>query len=89
MKRPANPDDLFRWATQTDFKEVPTGAVILFAAAPELEWIKADGRQLNKQAYSGLFATIGTVYNTGGEPITMFRVPNISNLGGLSWYIRS
>lgn len=89
MKRPNNPDDLFRWSTQTDFREVPTGAVLLFAAAPEREWIKADGRQLNVDAYAGLFATIGDVYNIGGESVSMFRVPNMTNLGGLSWYIRS
>lgn len=89
MRRPANPDDLFRWSTQTDFRGVPTGALILFAANPGIEWIRADGRQLNKAAYDGLFSTIGVAYNTGGEPISMFRVPSISNLGGLSWYIRS
>jgi microcystin-dependent protein len=89
MRKPNGPDDLFRWATQTDFREVPTGAVILFAATPEREWIRADGRQLNKVAYAGLFATIGTGYNVGGEPVSMFRVPNMTNLGGLSRYIRS
>jgi len=57
---------------------VRTGMVIPFAgvAAPS-GWLLCDGSAVSQITYAALFTICGTAFNTGGEPIGTFRVPNM------------
>ena len=46
------------------------------AAAPT-GWLLCDGSVVSRSTYAALFAAIGTVYNTGGESGSEFRLPNL------------
>lgn len=54
------------------------GVVVPYAgtSAPS-GWLLADGGLYSRTIYSGLFAVVGTQFNTGGEAATDFRLPNL------------
>jgi microcystin-dependent protein len=56
----------------------PIGAIVAYAgsSAPS-KWILCDGRTLLRSQYPELFALVSTMYNTGGELATEFRVPDL------------
>lgn len=43
---------------------------------PGGKWMVCDGRVLIRADYPDLFAIIGTIWNTGGETSTQFRIPD-------------
>lgn len=45
--------------------------------APPSGWLYCDGQVVPKATYPRLFAAIGTVFNSGGEEATDFRLPNL------------
>lgn len=53
------------------------GMLIPYAgvAAPT-GWLLADGTTVSQVTYAALFAVCGTAFNTGGEPVGDFRLPN-------------
>ncbi len=55
------------------------GMVSNFAAPlpDDSGWLQCDGAAYDPVVYADLFAAIGTVYNTGGEPSGWFRVPDL------------
>ena len=54
-----------------------TGMLIPFAGAvPPSGWLLADGSVVSQITYAALFAVCGTAFNTGGEPVGDFRLPN-------------
>jgi hypothetical protein len=65
-------------ATGSGSGSLPTGLVSPFAgiAAPS-GWFLCDGSQLLITSYSDLYAVVGTIYNTGGEDVGYFRVPDL------------
>lgn len=57
---------------------VPAGSTITFAAAAApAGWLECDGAVVLRATYPGLFAAIGTVFNTGGESGAQFRLPDL------------
>ncbi len=46
------------------------------AAAPPARWLLCDGTAVSQATYAQLFAVIGAIFNTGGEPPGTFRVPD-------------
>ena len=42
-------------------------------------YLACDGTAVARSSYPGLFARIGTTFNTGGETAAQFRLPNLSN----------
>lgn len=56
----------------------PVGSVLEFAGsgAPPGRYLVADGTLKSRTTYAALFGVIGTIYNTGGEPGTDFRLPD-------------
>jgi microcystin-dependent protein len=59
----------------------PIGSVVMWpsASSPPTNWRFCNGTQLSQTTYSELFALIGTTYNTGGETVGNFRVPDLGN----------
>lgn len=49
----------------------PTGLV-------PVGWLEADGTTVPIAEHPDLFDAIGTTFNTGGEPVGTFRLPNWS-----------
>jgi microcystin-dependent protein len=43
----------------------------------ETGWAWANGQELSQTTYAGLYAILGTTYNTGGETAGFFRVPDL------------
>lgn len=41
-------------------------------------YLLCDGSTVSQTTYKALFAAIGTTFNTGGEPVGTFRLPNFS-----------
>lgn len=66
---------------------VPSSAT---SGEPPRGWLWCAGQAVNRADYAALFAAIGTTYNTGGEAVTTFRVPDfrgripvgLDNMGG-------
>jgi len=57
--------------------DAPAGAVMDFAGASAPSgWIICDGSAISQVTYANLFAVVGATYNTGGEPMGTFRVPD-------------
>lgn len=53
------------------------GMMIPYAgAAAPTGWLLADGTTVSQVTYAALFAVCGTTFNTGGEPVGDFRLPN-------------
>lgn len=40
-------------------------------------WLVADGSTLDAKIYADLFAAVGNMYNSGGEPSDTFRLPDL------------
>ena len=55
---------------------VGTISAIATASAPA-GWLLCDGRTVSRTTYASLFAALGTLYNTGGELSTEFRLPDL------------
>lgn len=59
----------------------PPGVICYYAddtLPPPGRWLPSDGQVLARAGtYAGLFAIIGTTYNTGGESGAQFRLPDL------------
>jgi len=72
-------------------ESVPIGTMVAWpgVTVPD-EWHLCDGSVLNRLDYPGLYNAIGTIYNTGGETASQFRLPDVrgravfgrDNMGG-------
>lgn len=57
---------------------VPVGSMQMFAAStPPTGYLICNGDVVSRTVYAGLFAVIGTAFNTGGEAGTDFRLPDM------------
>lgn len=64
--------------TANVFDTTPVGTVTYFAAsAAPMGYMICNGSVLSRAVYPDLFAVIGTIYNTGGEGVANFRLPNL------------
>ena len=68
------------WQQPVNFSSnalVPTGAILDFGgiSAPS-GFLLCDGSVVSQTTYANLFATISTIWNTGGEGAGNFRLPN-------------
>lgn len=64
--------------TANVFDTTPVGTVTYFAAsAAPVGYMICNGTVLSRAAYPELFTVIGTIYNTGGEGVSNFRLPNL------------
>lgn len=70
---------------------VPIGVIFDYAGATApTGWLLCAGQLLNRADYPDLFAVVGIQYNLGGEPSTLFRLPDyrgrvsagLDNMGG-------
>lgn len=71
---------------------VPAGVMLPYAGiittdvrgssgtAPPAGWLWCHGQTVAQASYPGLYAAIGTTYNTGGEAATDFRLPDMRDL---------
>ena len=59
----------------------PTGGIIAWGGASGAPpgWLSCDGTTVSQSLYKGLYNVIGVSYNTGGEPVGTFRLPNLSD----------
>jgi microcystin-dependent protein len=57
---------------------VPTGSILMFggSSVPDSSWYFLDGSVKTQAGDAGLFALVGTTFNTGGEAGTDFRLPD-------------
>lgn len=56
------------------------GMILQYAGAtPPDGWLECDGSVLVKTDYPKLFSAIGATWNTGSEPGTSFRIPDLRN----------
>ena len=57
----------------------PTGGIIAWGGASGAPpgWLSCDGTTVAQSLYKSLFNVIGVSYNTGGEPVGTFRLPNL------------
>lgn len=56
---------------------VGSGVTVYHNDVPDIGWLKCNGAVLLRSAYPRLFAKIGTIWNTGGESTTQFRLPDM------------
>lgn len=58
---------------------MPTGSILPYAgSSAPTGYLFCDGNEYDQTGtHSNLFGTIGTTYNTGGEAINFFRVPDL------------
>ena len=56
---------------------LPSGMIVQFggASAPS-GWLLCDGSVVSQTTYANLFTAIGTTFNTGGEGVGNFRLPD-------------
>lgn len=47
------------------------------SASVSAGWLLCDGSIVSQSTYAGLFAVVGTAFNTGGEGVGNFRLPNL------------
>lgn len=61
------------------YTNFPIGAVMLWGGTslPTSQWAWCDGGQLPISTYGSLYGIISTNYNTGGETVGNFRLPNL------------
>jgi microcystin-dependent protein len=60
----------------------PVGSVIPFCGNKLPEgYLRCDGQTVMRSDYSDLYDAIGTMYNTGGESSSVFRLPNFNGEG--------
>jgi microcystin-dependent protein len=59
----------------------PIGSVVMWpsVSAPPTNWRICNGTQLSQTTYADLYAIIGNTYNTGGETVGNFRIPDLQN----------
>lgn len=56
---------------------IPVGLIAVWgASAAPARWLLLDGRLLNRTTYAALFTIYGTAFNTGGEDVNSFRLPD-------------
>lgn len=48
-------------------------------------WLRCDGTVKNQSDFPALYSVIGSKYNTGGEAVGTFRLPDISTTGKHLW----
>lgn len=55
----------------------PIGSMIMFAgnSAP-IGWLLCQGQEVSQSTYADLYAVINTTFNTGGEAVGNFRLPD-------------
>ncbi|MGY0790977.1 phage tail protein [Azospirillum argentinense] len=64
----------------------PPGQVSYFAMnTPPAGWLKANGAVVSQTTYADLYAAIGTTFNTGGEGVGNFRLPELRGEFVRSW----
>lgn len=82
---PGNPSQALEATPKQYVDDLLTGAVMGFArtTAPA-GWIKANGAELSRSAYSALFAIIGTAYGIGNGSTT-FNVPDLRGEFARGW----
>lgn len=59
---------------------VPIGGTIMWSGTSDPaggQWFICDGRTLSTSLYADLFAVCSTAWNTGGEPVGTFRIPDM------------
>ena len=57
---------------------LPPGTILAFgAAAAPTGYLLCDGTIYTRTTYQALFDVIGTTYNSGGETVAQFRVPDL------------
>lgn len=57
----------------------PPGAIMDYGAAtPPLGWLKCDASVVAQASYPDLYSVIGSTFNTGGEGVGNFRLPDHS-----------
>lgn len=63
----------------TNSSAISAGEIRLFAGAsfPSSDWLVCDGNVLARVDYPKLFDVIGTLYGTGAEADTHFRLPDL------------
>lgn len=67
-----------------------SGEMVVWPAGPlPSGLLQANGALLNRATYPGLFAAIGTTFNTGGETGAQFRLPNVGGAPVGVWAIRT
>jgi microcystin-dependent protein len=60
----------------------PVGSIFAYAGKGVPEgYLACNGSVVKRSDYEELFVAIGTMYNTGGESSSSFRLPNINNDG--------
>jgi microcystin-dependent protein len=65
---------------------IPVGAILGFGGtSPPPSFFLCNGQVLVRASYPLLFNVVGTVYNTGGEAGTDFRLPNLQERFPLGW----
>ena len=76
----------FLSAAGTFVAAVPVGSITMYAAntAPT-GWLECSGAVVSRTTYAGLFAAIGTTFNTGGEAGTDFRLPDMRGEFARGW----
>lgn len=56
----------------------PVGMFGWYAAAiPPIGYLECNGSLVSRVTYAALFAVIGTTFNTGGEAVDVFRLPDV------------
>jgi microcystin-dependent protein len=76
VKKKVTAQDLATYVL-TGFSSTPSGAVMPFAGSVEPSgWLFCHGQVVLQASYPTLYAVIGSTYNTGGEAINEFRLPD-------------
>lgn len=58
---------------------VEPGLIMLYGAeTPPAGWLSCDGSEVSQATYAALYAVVGSTYNTGGEGVGNFRLPDYS-----------
>lgn len=66
----------FDGTTDIAIESFPTGGIVAFPTnTPPAGWLRANGAEVSRTAYAGLFAAIGTTYGAG-DGTTTFRLPD-------------
>lgn len=56
---------------------IPSGVILSYGAVtPPTGYLACDGSEVSQAVYNGLYAVIGTKFNTGSEAVGNFRVPD-------------
>lgn len=64
---------------------LPTGSIAFFAhGTPPFGWLKANGADVSRTNFSGLFAAIGTSYGAG-DGRTTFKLPDLRGVFLRAW----